>query len=440
MTKRRFAQGIVEVALLFIISEVLAVSALAAVTPGEIITRDNASSVADLVSPGNFMLVEQGMRMKIVPTATLDWPPPYKAATEKYSPQVSLNERGELQNYVAGLPFPFLDLNDPQVATKIIWNFSYGPAIADLAEIRNVETGNYRDVGPQGSFVSWVMPAEVTHSTAGRVAYYNNIGRTEVLPMPTDPHAGSTGIRERLFVGPILEGGGTFLRYRYIDPNREDAAWYYALGRVSAAMLSNSTGPTTLDPDSYSGFGAKIEDFNYQLIGIKPMLASVEAEHSPAQHCIFDNHRTVCPENWEMRQLYIIAATPKPLPSRRVGSGGVSISKRILYIDSEGWFITASDQYDRAGALWKTVAIFNAYRDRAMPSATLIYPFKRMFETALVDEDIQSGFSTVVYMPGSESAEYDGWVLDPGAVTQSAIGTAATKSVNTQPVAPTNRR
>jgi hypothetical protein len=33
----------------------------------------------------NFVLVKQGMRLKIVPTERLEWPPPYKAATEKYA-------------------------------------------------------------------------------------------------------------------------------------------------------------------------------------------------------------------------------------------------------------------------------------------------------------------------------------------------------------------
>src|SRR6266481_2553434 len=84
----------------------------AQVQPGDVITRDNASKVEGLVSPGNYILVKQGMVMKIVPTGHLDWPPPYKAATEKYSPQVSLAADGELKNYVAGLPFPLVDVND----------------------------------------------------------------------------------------------------------------------------------------------------------------------------------------------------------------------------------------------------------------------------------------------------------------------------------------
>jgi uncharacterized protein DUF1329 len=399
----------------------------AAVTPGDVITSENAAVVADLVSPGNFVLVEQGMRMTIVPTGRLDWPPPYKAATEKYSSQVTLNAKGELQKYVAGLPFPFIDLNDPQAANKIVWNFSYGPQTADFIHARNIETSSYRDVGPPGSFLSKILPAELFHSTAAHLVVYNLVGRTELPPVPTDPNSLKTGVRSRFYLGPILEGGGAFLRYRYIDPNRDDAAWYYALGRVAANMLSTSTGTTILDPDSYGGFGAKIEDFNYRLLGLRSMLASVRAEHSPETPCPYDNDRTICPENWELRQLYVIEATQKPsLMPRKIARYGNTIPKRILYIDSEGWFITASDQYDNDGALWKTLAIFNAYRDRGMPTAReAVYPFNRMIQTAIVDEDIRTGFSTVSYLPGKESEEREGWYIDPGAAPQSSSATSA---------------
>src|SRR5262249_8642297 len=72
------------------------------------------------------------------------------------------------------------------------------------------------------------------------------------------------------------------------------------------------------------------------------------------------------PRPWEMRQLYIVEARAKPLAwHQRFGTDGPSIPKRILYIDSEGWFITASDQYGKDGALWKTLALFTAYRDRS---------------------------------------------------------------------------
>ena len=55
----------------------------APVKPGDLISPENAQTVADLVSPGNFAPVKQGMRMKIVATDRLEWPPPYKAATRE---------------------------------------------------------------------------------------------------------------------------------------------------------------------------------------------------------------------------------------------------------------------------------------------------------------------------------------------------------------------
>jgi hypothetical protein len=88
-------------------------------------------------------------------------------------------------------------------------------------------------------------------------------------------------------------------------------------------------------------------------------------------------------------------------------------------IDSEGWLITASDQHDKEGKLWKTMATFNRYRDRPTPDARVaIYPFKRMFQTALVDEDVQDDFSTLVCMPSRETQERECWYINLGIVTK----------------------
>jgi hypothetical protein len=410
------------------------------VKPGDLITPDNASAVADLVSPGNFYLVKQGMHLKIVPTQRLEWPPPYKTATEKYSPQVSLNDKSELQNYVAGQPFPLLDPNDPHVAAKVMWNFSFRPQYTDDADIRDVEIVSWR---PNSA-----LPGPIEHFTIGHFAFYNSMGRTEVNPIPTDAEATGAGIRYRFGAFPFLEPeelqGFGLIRLRSKDPSVDDDAWYYnpssrRLRNVTAQSLSDAMGPLSvgvmgqggraatyannLDPDSFFGFSAKIENYDYKLLGIKPMLASVHAENTPAKACQFDNNRSVCPEAWEMRQLYVIEATAKPLSwHQKIGSDGVLIPRRVLYIDSEGWFITASDQYDGEGKLWKTIATFNTFNDRPVRDAKVaIYPFKRMFQTALVDEDIQDGFSSVVYMPGHESDEHESWYINMGIVTKAFL-------------------
>ena len=68
----------------------------AQVKPGDFITPENATKVKDLVGPGVYYKVERGMTMKIVPTQRVDWPPPYKDATEKYSSQVQLSRDKKL--------------------------------------------------------------------------------------------------------------------------------------------------------------------------------------------------------------------------------------------------------------------------------------------------------------------------------------------------------
>ncbi len=76
--------------------------ALAQVKPGDFITPDNATKVKDLVSPGEYLRVLHGMSLKIAPTERIDWPPPYKEATEKYSAQVRLSPDGRsLVGYVS---------------------------------------------------------------------------------------------------------------------------------------------------------------------------------------------------------------------------------------------------------------------------------------------------------------------------------------------------
>ena len=117
--------------------------ARAAVKPGDVITTDNAYKVAELLSPGNYQLVRGGMQLRIVPTDRLEWPPPFRSATEKYSSQVQLTPDGALTGYVAGQPFPLLDPNDPQMATKVMWNYSFRPLYSDDIDMRYPEVATF---------------------------------------------------------------------------------------------------------------------------------------------------------------------------------------------------------------------------------------------------------------------------------------------------------
>jgi hypothetical protein len=432
-TRRIYRGGTALMVLMLAIA--VAVPALAAVKPGDRITADNAAKVKDLVSPGVYYKVRNGMQMKIVPTQRVDWPPPYKEATEKYASQVRLSPDGRtVVNYVAGQPFPFLDVNDPKVATKIIWNNVFRPLQTDDYDLRyfgceNVRTGLNR---------SYRVLDEID---VGHYAGYNEVGRTEVEPMPIDPDFLKTN-RYWLFglypiMAPAEMRGAGFLRYRYANPKKADDIWSWSTGtrrvrRLNEAMMSDAvTGGGSpqagggniviFDPDHYSGFNAKVEEYNYRFLGEKSMLGVVNAAHSPEVTCPTDGGGSACPENWEMRHMYVVEATP-----RRTNNYGALQSRTVLYIDDEAWFPLYEDAYDQQGRLWQDHIYWLAYRDRPVPDARVaIYPFKRSFVVGAAATDEQTGMAAMCYLPSRNTPERECWYINMGAVDKSFFTTQA---------------
>ena len=137
MVKHALGKAMLSVGALTIGLCLLVASANATVKPGDVIAPSNAALVKDLVSPGVYYAVTHGMRMNIIASERVDWPPPYREATEKYAQQVRLtNDHRSMVGYVAGQPFPLIDANDPYVGTKIIWNNVFRPISSDDYDLR----------------------------------------------------------------------------------------------------------------------------------------------------------------------------------------------------------------------------------------------------------------------------------------------------------------
>jgi Protein of unknown function (DUF1329) len=404
-------------------------SAWAAVKPGEVITRQNAYLVKPLVSPGVYYKVVRGMTMDIVPTERISWPPPYRDATEKYADQVRMSPNGRtMVNYVAGQPFPFLDPNDPDIATKIMWNNAFRPITTDDYDLRYYDC----DV----VYTGYKKPIHVIdYYQVGHYAGYDEVGRTEVDPMPIDPDYLKTHRYWLFALYPILapenDRGGGFIRWRYEQPNKPDAIWNWSPGtrrvrRLSMSLMGDAVNgggnPTNFDPNHYSGFNAKVEDYNYKFLGEKSMLASVDAKHSPEITCQTDGGGSACPENWEMRRLYIVQVTPR---WSSVNSHALH-AKSILYVDSEMWFDPYVDEYDASGQLWQNHIYWLTYRDRPVPDARIaIYPFKREFVVGAAATNVQNGQATMCYLPGQHTPERECWYINMGAVNRDFFTTDA---------------
>jgi Protein of unknown function (DUF1329) len=403
-----------------------ATPAAAQVKPGDYITNQNAYKVKDLVSPGVYWRVQSGMSMKIVPTERIDWPPPYKEATEKYSPQVRLSTtRRSLVGYVAGQPFPLLDPNDPDIATKIMWNYFFRPISTDDYDLRFFDCESVYGGLNKPYKVLW-------YYEVGHYAGYNEVGRTEVEPMPVDPdflvsgRYSMTGLYPQ--ISPEDGAGAGFLRYRYADPKRADDQWTYLPGAHRLRRLNESldstaqdAGPESYSPDDFECFAGKNENYNWRYLGEKEMLGCINDPHEPPLTCPTDGGASHCPSNWEMRHMYILEgiARPERLP-------GDLYSKHLLYIDSEADFGMYQDQYDRKGQLFINYTSWLKYADRVTPSARVaIYPFKRLFQSGSSSTDVQSGLSTVCYHPGYDTPEKECWYINMGAVDRSFFDTMA---------------
>ncbi len=404
-------------AIVALFATVIAVPAGAEVKPGDVITAQNADKVKDMVSPGVFYMVKHDMRLNIVPSDRIDWPPPYKEATEKYSAQVRLSsDHRSLVGYAAGQPFPLIDVNDPYVATKLAWNNVFRPIQSDDYDLRFFDC--------QSEYISPGHPQRIIENIeVGHYAGYNLVGRTEVEPIPIDP---DYKISDRLWlfalypiIAPENDRGSGFIRFRYANPNRGDDSWQWVPGsrrlrRLNEAMMSTAEDAQTYDPDHYSGFNPKTEEYDYKFLGEKEMLACVHALHSPEVTCPYDGGASACPENWEVRHMYVIEATPR----RSIGqAGGALDAKTVVYLDSEVWFEPYVDTYDQRGQLWRTHIYWNAYRDRPVPDARVaIYPFKREFIVGAASYDVQAGYASMCYLPGQHTPERECWYINMGAV------------------------
>ena len=389
--------------------------AFAQVKPGDFITWQNASKVKELVSPGVYQRIEHGMSMKIEKTERIEWPPPYQEATEKYSSQVRLSpDHRSLIGYVAGEPFPIIDANDPYAADKVIWNEVFRPISTDDYDLRFFDCDTVY-WGRNKSFF------EIYDTEIGHYAGYNEVGRTEVEPMPIDPDFTRTNRYYLALLYPVLspatDRGTGILKFRFANPNRDDDVWTWTPGarrlrRLNYDMMDTASGAQAYDPNHYEAWSGKPEDYDFRFLGEKTMLAAVDVHHGRDPRCPTDGGASHCPDAWQLRHMYVIEARP------RAGREASPLySREIIYIDSEADFPMYVDMYDHAGRLFKNYTSWMNYADRAERGSRIaIYPFKREFQVGSSTTDLQGGLSSVCYHPALNAPTRDSWFINMGAV------------------------
>jgi hypothetical protein len=398
--------------------------AVADVQPGEVITKDNLSKARDLIGPGVTWCVEHGMAMQIVPTKKVEWPRAYKAATEAYSSQAHLSaDRNTVENYVAGMPFPNIDPNDPDAAIKIMWNYQYKPLITDDVLMRDFQVPS----GPMTFTAPMVPDREFTVGDMRRLYY---TGRLYVDPKPELPNP--DGIRYKEILSPVvapfdMKGVGQ-LSFRYLSAARQDDTWLYVpairrIRRMSTAQRSDSLFGQDTDQDSYWGFSGHIAWSEWKLLGVKEVLGVVHRQHFRPQRCPGGADFAYC-DNWEKRRAYVIEGVSK-LPQYAYG-------KRVLYLDAEAYIVLNSDIYDKRGELWKVWMEFFSFRKQGDPASKVVYEDEMGFTSAVMI-DTQMNHATVIMIPGPASPDPDTWYFNKGPNAPSPYASGNVEDVFTVP-------
>ena len=382
--------------------------ATADVKPGDVVTTANADQVKDLVSPGLDWVIRHGMKMRIIEPRKIEWPKAYREATEKFAGQVKLSEDGfKLQNYVAGLPFPHIDINDPKAALKIMWNYDYKFLTTDDVDLREFDA----DTGPISSENKSMVIERHFILDHFRRLFYN--GRLYVDPKPERPNP--EGIRYRESLHPILEPfdlkGVGASAIRYIDPAKQDDSWLYLpslrrVRRLSTAQRSDALFGQDTDVDSYYGYSGHIAWMDWKLLGEKTILACMHAEHYPVKWGD-GSADFVIDDVWEKRQVYVIEGTSK-LPQ-------YAYSKRIIFIDKEGWVVPYSDIYDRPGQLWKIWINQFSFKKKPFEGATKsVYEDEMGYIPSIVMVDVQLQHATRAALPSQKVPGAEGWFFNQG--------------------------
>jgi hypothetical protein len=364
----------------FAISSIIVIlsKSLASATPpstippqsGTLINSANAPIYERFLPPGADLAVKYGLVMRVVPSKRLDWSAGFTAETEKYSGQVGLDSDDYITNYVAGMPFPRVSVNDPKAAVKIAYNWHMGPFMPDDFVLEPWGSFAYSSTDATNSFVLDDQNSYVcNHFSFLRYAH-----RTEVDPRPT-LGANEDGVEWKARCdewssnrsGPGSQG--TDIWVRYLDPRRTDLdANIRGHGR---AVWGIPTKGCRACHQPYWAYGLpKTEEYSYRLLGTSLVLACLTTEHEPAGLVQRDNSLHFAEEPFQLRNAYILEMTPKSDNELRT----------IVYVDSESYLWLGAEFFDGNG---QTEEAFPFWRSHRSPSGGYLFDLAGEFYVPL---------------------------------------------------------
>lgn len=370
----------------------------AEVAPGTIISAANIDQIKNDTFEGHTiasLLTERmewrirnsGWKLPLIKSQEIKLDPKWLKASNANAGKTKINaETCQVDGWAAGQPFPNVDMNDPQAAEKIIWNWHLGQLAGDSAFapasqiLIDGKSGIHADL--TWEYSRYAMKGRLSGSAA------------------TEGDGSERGRQFVHFKSPAdMKGLGTFsITY---DSAKVPDVWAYIPAVRRVRRLS---GGAWMDPvGSSDQLNDDLEIFNarpcwyegYKMLGKRWVLA---VAHSKKQlwnrnASAFEERFPILenqPPFWNMnhnvfepREVYIIeATTPSAHP----------YSKKILYVDVKYPRIYYGEAYNRKGEFWKMME-FHSYPAVAedgfldvRTSAGAIIDFQRNHATVFISE------------------------------------------------------
>jgi hypothetical protein len=386
--------------------------------PGTVVEAANLDKWKDFISPSIAWAVRRGAKLPVVANQPIPMEPAKAEATQRYSPQTRLSDdKTHLINYVAGVPFPFVQTDDPDAGIKMILNWD-NRIVQDDFDIRNFGCVT-------GSFGNTTGIDVERQYLTGHFRRMYFISRLYTEPKPVWPTP--DGIRYREMLHPVLEPfdlkGAGFTYNRFLDPKRQDDSWLYfpqtkRVRRLSTAQRSEGVFGQDIDLDSYGGYAGNPSWTEWRLLGTKTIIATMHGKNLPAQWLPPPNdflHDDV----WEPRDVWVLEG--------RSRLTGYAFGSRVIYIDRESFFIPYTEIFDLKGKLWKGLVQTWVMRDKMSPNSKYSVGYERGVLAGVELFDMQLNHATRCQFPDEAFKNEDGWYLNNGdaeGTTESAFDVA----------------
>jgi len=250
-----------------------------------------------------------------------------REVTEKYRGTARLNEKGHLENWVAGFPFP-----GSENGQEISWNF--------------VNARNYGEELLARFYTAVIDRNGQTRYSVSEQCYLWWKGRLHGDHVPQyEPNPNDYEFYSSLgFYSPYDLRGIVMLTYRYDSADRQDDMWMYInslrrVRRMSAAQRWDKfPGGSDLTYDAVTGFQGKPTNYEWKYLGRKNLLVQRQAKDQLQE--IEGKPIGACDQLYQRADTVMVEYTPKIT---------ATISRAVMYLDPEIYACYYVEFFDKRG-------------------------------------------------------------------------------------------